>query len=144
MFSLWIRIIFTLRRRCFLSLIIRVYNVFFSDLSVSILRPESYFDISSQLSPFEKCQNLHIFCPNIYVCMCMLGGGGDGGGGRGAVVWPQTLSFFSSLSFSSLFFFFLKGHNTCIAYRIFVYFSPLARKKWKKGVCSAIGNLKLD
>ena len=55
-------------------------------------------------------------------------------------VWsgPRPFLYFSFLSFSS---FFLRGHNTCIACRIFVYFSPLARKK---GFCSAIGNLKLD
>ena len=48
--------------------------------------------------------------------------------------------FFIFLFFLFLLFF-LRGHNTCIACRMFVYFSPLARKK---GFCSAIGNLKLD
>ena len=60
------------------------------------------------------------------------------------IVWPQTLSlFFFSLFFSSFFFFFcfFRGHNTCMACRIFVYFSPLARRKV---FCSAIDNLKLD
>ena len=46
--------------------------------------------------------------------------------------------FFIFLFFLFLLFL-LRGHNTCIACRIFVYFSPLARKKG-----SATGNLKLD
>ena len=43
--------------------------------------------------------------------------------------------------FSLFLLLFLRGHNTCMACRIFVYFSPLARRKV---FCSAIGNLKLD
>ena len=47
---------------------------------------------------------------------------------QSTLVWPQTLSLFF-FSFFFLLFFYLRGHNTCIACRIFVYFSPLARKK---------------
>ena len=41
---------------------------------------------------------------------------------------PDPFFIFFSLFFFSFSFFFFRGHKACIAYRIFFYFSPLARK----------------
>ena len=46
---------------------------------------------------------------------------------HGTFAIHTTVSLFFYFLFLFFFFFFLRVHNTCIAYRIFIYFSPLAR-----------------